>query len=148
MVVTFSVILFGLLFLIPALQKNAFYILHSCVVVILAYWVENHYFKASIFTTKTILLFLVVHFIFINVFTFLAYWKDKRAAIKGEWRIPERDLHMLEVLGGWSGALIGQKVLHHKNRKKSYQFIFWLVPLLQISFIIFVLQYLGLLHIL
>lgn len=147
MVLTFSVVLFGLLLIFRSLQKNMFYILHSCTMVLLAYWVETHYFRTSAFTTKTLLLFIAVHFIFINIFTFLAYWKDKRAAVNGQWRIPEKDLHMLEMLGGWTGALLGQKVLHHKNRKKSYQLVFWLVPIIQVLFIIIVLQYLGIFHI-
>lgn len=147
MVLTFSVILFGALLVLRSLQKNVFYILHSCTMVLLAYWVETHYFRTSVFTFKTLLLFLAVHFIFINIFTFCAYWKDKRAAINGQWRIPEKDLHMLELLGGWTGALLGQKILHHKNRKKSYQFVFWLVPIFQILFVIIALQYLGVFHI-
>lgn len=147
MVLTFSVILFGLLFVFQSLQKNIFYILHCCTMVLLAYWVETHYFRTSAFTPKTLLLFLAVHFIFINIFTFIAYWKDKRAAINGQWRTPEKDLHMLEILGGWTGALLGQKFLHHKNRKKSYQLIFWFVPIFQILFIIIILQYLGIFHI-
>ena len=147
MTLTSAVVLFGILLFLPPLRRNMFYILHACTIVLLAHWVETHYFKASSFSSKTLLLLLAVHFVFINIFTFLAYWKDKRAAVNGQWRIPEKDLHMLELLGGWSGALLGQKILHHKNRKQSYQFVFWLVPLVQLSFILVVLQYLGLLHI-
>lgn len=147
MVLTFAVILFGMFFLLPPLQRNMFYILHACTMVLSAYWVETHYFRTTAFSSKTLLLFLAVHFVFINIFTFFAYWKDKLAAKNGQWRIPEKDLHWLELLGGWTGAFLGQKLLHHKNRKKSYQIIFWMVPVLQIAFIIIVLQYLGLLHI-
>lgn len=148
MVLTAGVILFGLLFLLPPLRKNMFFILHCCTVVLFVYWVEHTYFRVTPFSAKTLLLFLVIQFVFINIFAFLAYWKDKRAAVRGEWRIPERDLHWLEVLGGWSGALLAQKLLHHKNRKHTYQIVFWLVPLVQAAFVLVVLQYLGLLHIL
>jgi len=147
MVVTFGSILFGMLFLIPPLRKNMFFILNCCAIIIFSYWIEHNYFKTSMFSLKTILLFLVVQFVFINIFTFLAYWKDKRAAQKGEWRIPEKDLHWLELLGGWSGALLAQKIFHHKTRKHTYQLVFWLVPMVQIVFIFMVLQYLGVLHI-
>ena len=147
MVLTFVVIFFGMALFIPSLKRNIFFILHAGTVIFLAYWTETHYFRCTPFILKTFLLCLAIHFIFINIFTFLAYWKDKRAAMSGEWRIPERDLHMLEVLGGWSGALLGQKILRHKSRKKSYQMIFWLVPIVQTAFILIVLQYLGLLHI-
>ena len=147
MVLTFGTILLGMLALIPPLRKNMFFILNCCTIILLSYWVEYNYFRTSAFSFKTILLFLVVQFVFINIFTFLAYWKDKRAAIKGEWRIPERDLHMLELLGGWSGALIAQKLFRHKTKKHTYQLVFWLVPMAQLVFIFMVLQYLGLLHI-
>ena len=147
MVVTFGSILFAMLFLIPPLRKNMFFILNCCTIVVFSYWVENNYFKTSIFSFKTMLLFLVVQFVFINIFTFLAYWRDKRAAQKGEWRIPEKDLHWLELLGGWSGALLAQKIFHHKTRKHTYQLVFWLVPMVQLVFIFVVLQYLGVLHI-
>ena len=147
MVVTFSAAFLGMFVLLPSLKRNVFFILHVCTVILLAYWVQTHYFTTRVFGAKTFMLFVAVHFIFINIFTFLAYWKDKKAAINGQWRIPEKDLHMLEILGGWSGALMGQKLLHHKTRKRSYQTIFWLVPLIQLSFILIILQYLGLLHI-
>ena len=147
MVLTFGTILLGMLALIPSLRKNMFFILNCCTIILLAYWVENNYFRTTAFSLKTILLFIVVQFVFMNIFTFLAYWKDKQAAIKGEWRIPEKDLHLLELLGGWSGALIAQKLFRHKTKKHTYQLIFWLVPIVQVGFILIVLQYLGLLHI-
>lgn len=45
----------------------------------------------------------------------------------GEWRIPEKGLHAIELLGGWPGALLAQQVFRHKTRKLSYQLWFWLI---------------------
>ena len=104
MVITYSVILIGLLFLIRPLQKNSFYILHAALVILAAYYIETHYFRASVFGAKTLLLFVVFQFVSINVVTVLAYWVDKRAAVRGAWRVPEINLHTLEFLGGWRGA--------------------------------------------
>ena len=86
---------------------------------------------------------LVYQFISINLVTFLAYWVDKRAAVRGAWRIPERNLHTLEMLGGWSGALAGQKILHHKNKKKSYRAEFAFVLIMQLGFIAVALHFSG-----
>lgn len=83
MVITYSVILIGLLFLIRPLQKNSFYILHAALVILAAYYIETHYFRASVFGAKTLLLFVVFQFVSINVVTVLAYWVDKRAAVRG-----------------------------------------------------------------
>ena len=60
-----------------------------------------------------------------SVATFIAYGLDKSAARTNAWRIPETTLHFLALIGGWPGALIAQRVFHHKSRKLSFQFVFW-----------------------
>lgn len=57
----------------------------------------------------------------------IAYALDKRAAQHGHRRIPEAHLHLLELAGGWPGALLAQRALRHKNRKSGYQAVFWCV---------------------
>lgn len=39
-------------------------------------------------------------------------------------------MHLYEVLGGWPGGLLAQRLIRHKNRKLSYQLVFWLIVLL------------------
>lgn len=61
----------------------------------------------------------------VSILTFLAYRLDKSAARKGQWRTKESWLLLLGLAGGWPGAVIAQKVLHHKTRKVSFQVVFW-----------------------
>ena len=60
-----------------------------------------------------------------SVCAFIAYALDKSAARKNRWRIPERTLHILALMGGWPGALAAQKIYRHKSRKRSFQLVFW-----------------------
>jgi len=60
-----------------------------------------------------------------SVATGIAYGIDKSAAKSGAWRTPERILHVLALIGGWPGALVAQRVFHHKSRKPSFRFAFW-----------------------
>ena len=57
----------------------------------------------------------------INLLTFAAFWSDKQAAIRREWRVPERRLLLMTALGGWIGALSGQFLLRHKTRKEPFR---------------------------
>lgn len=65
--------------------------------------------------------------------TYLFYWHDKAAAQRDQQRTPENVLQMLALFGGWPGALIAQATLRHKNRKTSFQIVFWLVVALNVA---------------
>ena len=142
MVITFSIILLGALVLFRPLQKNSFYILHAAIIILSAYYIETPYFRTSAFAPKTLLLFVVFQLVSINIVTIVAYYVDKRAAIKGKWRVPEFDLHTLEFLGGWAGALLAQKMFRHKTKKKSYQSTFIFLIFAELACIIFIIKYL------
>nr|WP_312973241.1 DUF1294 domain-containing protein [Pseudomonas sp.] len=61
----------------------------------------------------------------VSVLCFILYWRDKNSAQQGRKRIPENTLHLVELAGGWPGALMAQQVFRHKTRKASYQLMFW-----------------------
>jgi len=60
---------------------------------------------------------------------FVGHWIDKCQAEKDRWRIPEKTLHLFELLGGWPGAFLAQRVFRHKTSKPGYQIVFWLIVL-------------------
>lgn len=65
----------------------------------------------------------------ISLLTFAVYAFDKRRAVKEGERTPETLLHLLELLGGWPGAFLGQRLLRHKSAKITYQLVFWVIVL-------------------
>lgn len=64
---------------------------------------------------------------------FLAYGWDKRQAIKGRWRTPEKTLHLLALFGGWPGALFAQHLFRHKTQKLRFRVVFWLCVVLHLA---------------
>lgn len=58
--------------------------------------------------------------------TFIVYAGDKRAAMRGQWRVAETTLHGLALGCGWPGALLAQHLLRHKTGKALFRRRFWL----------------------
>ncbi|CAK1855168.1 DUF1294 domain-containing protein [Vibrio crassostreae] len=82
---------------------------------------------------------LLVWYLVIGLVTFFVYAKDKRAAINGNWRVPEKTLHVFSVAGGWLGALLAQDKLRHKTQKQPFRAIYWLTVAINIAVFIWTL---------
>lgn len=67
-----------------------------------------------------------------SVTSLALYAWDKRRAAKGGWRVPEKRLHLLALLGGWPGALLGQRWLRHKTVKRRFRVVFWLTVVVHV----------------
>ena len=66
----------------------------------------------------------------VNLVTFTVYGVDKAKARRGAWRVPEKTLFLLPLLGGSLGALLGMRVFHHKT--KHWYFV-WGIPLILLA---------------
>ena len=64
---------------------------------------------------------LLIYLFFVNVVAFAMYGIDKRKAVKDQWRIPEKTLLIIALIGGAVGAFVGMQVFHHKT--KHWKFI-------------------------
>ncbi|QYJ83357.1 DUF1294 domain-containing protein [Shewanella aegiceratis] len=74
-----------------------------------------------------------VYYAVMSLITFLCYALDKRAAQRDNWRISENRLHMLSLIGGWPGAMLGQQHLRHKSSKRAFRVVLWLTVIINIS---------------
>jgi uncharacterized membrane protein YsdA (DUF1294 family) len=70
---------------------------------------------------------VVATYVLMSALAFGLYRIDKRRAVRGGWRISEGTLHGVELLGGWPGAWIAQRVFRHKSSKVSYLAVFWAI---------------------
>ncbi len=70
-----------------------------------------------------------------SVVAFLAMGWDKRRAARGGWRVAEKTLHTLELIGGWPGALLGRRVFRHKTVKARYRLVAGLMVLLHVTLV-------------
>jgi uncharacterized membrane protein YsdA (DUF1294 family)/cold shock CspA family protein len=56
-----------------------------------------------------------------SALVFAMYWLDKRQAANGGWRVPEANLHLVSLCGGWPGAWLAQQTLRHKTQKTTFR---------------------------
>ena len=71
---------------------------------------------------KTILLIYVVYLAIMSIIAFFAYLIDKRKAVKGKWRVPEKVLLSLSFFGGAYGGYFAMRTFRHKTTAEHWYF--------------------------
>lgn len=123
-----AIAIFAALSVVLASLRNGFYVLHILMVAGGSWLLRG---DIPAFSIQAFYIFLLLHLPSINACAFLAYGADKRAAKKGKWRIPEKQLLALALVGGIFGSWAGQKFFRHKTKKQSFRQALWLVFVLQ-----------------
>ena len=63
---------------------------------------------------------LMYYLIAVNVAAWIMYGLDKWKARSGKWRISERTLLIVALIGGSVGALAGMLMFRHKTKKPKF----------------------------
>lgn len=79
---------------------------------------------------QPVITYLLWYLAAVNLVTFTVYGVDKSKARRGAWRVPEKTLFLLPLLGGSVGALLGMLVFRHKT--KHWYFV-WGIPLILLA---------------
>ena len=62
---------------------------------------------------------------------------DKQKAKKGKWRIPEKTIFIVTVLGGGIGTVSGMYAFRHKTQKVNFVIGLPLITIVEIAAIIY-----------
>ena len=65
---------------------------------------------------------VLLYLIIVNASGFLLMLVDKHKAKRGTWRIPEKTLMGIAVIGGSVGALLGMHCFRHKTKHIKFTF--------------------------
>ena len=84
----------------------------------------------ELYFNGTILLCIIGYYLLINLILYFAMVLDKKRALKDGWRIPEKKLYLLAVLGGGIGGLIAMVTKHHKNKHLDFILVYTITAIL------------------
>ena len=69
----------------------------------------------------------------INVIAIVVYGCDKLCAIQHRWRVPEKTLLAIAVVGGSLGALFAMSLFHHKTLHLKFKYGVPVILILQLA---------------
>ncbi|MDD2192232.1 MAG: DUF1294 domain-containing protein [Bacteroidales bacterium] len=77
----------------------------------------------------SLLNYFPAYIIVINVISVLTFSIDKSQAKNNKRRVPEKVLHILELMGGVFGIIVSMYLIHHKSSKWQYYIITYIILL-------------------
>ena len=82
---------------------------------------------------------VTIYLVVINLIGLLIMYIDKRKAKYGRWRIPEKTLLFVAMLGGSIGTITGMYIFRHKTQKLNFTLGFPTILISEIVIIIYLL---------
>lgn len=83
-----------------------------------------------------------VWFILISIIAFIQMGYDKVQAIRGNWRVKEKNLWISALIGGALGSLLGMIIFRHKIRKMKFVIGFLLLAIIDGYILVEIARYL------
>lgn len=81
--------------------------------------------------------YFLIYLLIINFIGFFAMFLDKQKARKGKWRIPEKTLFLLALIGGSLGTTLGMHTFRHKTKHWYFKFGMPLIFIVQLIPVIY-----------
>lgn len=86
---------------------------------------------------------IIIYYLLINLIAFIAMYVDKQKAKKNEWRISEKTLIMLSVIGGSIGMLCGMNLFRHKTKHAKFKYGVPIIIIIQIAIVVYIARVLN-----
>lgn len=74
---------------------------------------------------------MCIYLVLINMAGFFTMYRDKKKAEKNKWRISEKQICLLALIGGATGALAGMYIFRHKTKHRMFVLLLPIATILQ-----------------
>ncbi|MCR5324606.1 MAG: DUF1294 domain-containing protein [Lachnospiraceae bacterium] len=81
---------------------------------------------------ETWLIIVIIYLVIVNLVALGMFAADKNKAQKNKWRIPEKALFLIAIIGGSIGAIGGMYIFRHKTKHWYFVVGMPLILILQI----------------
>lgn len=71
---------------------------------------------------KNLELIIIAYLVIVNLAGLISMYIDKRRAIKNKWRIPEKTLFLIAIIGGSIGSISGMHLFRHKTKHWYFKY--------------------------
>ena len=89
---------------------------------------------------------MAIWIIVLSVIGFIVMGIDKSRAIRHKWRIRERTLWILTIVGGGLGTFLGMMIWRHKIRKLHFVIVFTIFALMDGYFLLSAIDHFDTIH--
>ncbi|WP_252233612.1 DUF1294 domain-containing protein [Clostridium sp. ZS1] len=87
---------------------------------------------------------VLIYLLFINFIGFCIMLIDKNRAIHKEWRVPEKTLIGISIIGGSIGMLLGMFTFRHKTKHLKFLLGIPVIIIIQFYIVIYLCNYVRL----
>jgi uncharacterized membrane protein YsdA (DUF1294 family) len=85
----------------------------------------------------TVLKIILIYLLLINFVAFVTYGIDKWKAKHNKWRVPEKTLLGMALVGGSVGSLASMYTFHHKTKKWYFSILVPMMLIVHVALIVF-----------
>ncbi|WP_067843388.1 DUF1294 domain-containing protein [Amphibacillus sediminis] len=79
---------------------------------------------------------ITFYLLLINIVGLMIMKIDKKRAKQHHWRISERTIWLIALIGGAIGVLLGMKTYRHKTKHTTFRFGLPVLALIQVSLLV------------
>ncbi|NFE73211.1 DUF1294 domain-containing protein [Clostridium botulinum] len=84
---------------------------------------------------------VLIYLLFINFIGFSIMLVDKKRAIHKEWRVPEKNLIGISIIGGSIGMILGMFTFRHKTKHLKFLLGIPIIIIIQFYIVIYLCNY-------
>jgi uncharacterized membrane protein YsdA (DUF1294 family) len=88
-------------------------------------------------------LYVYIIFVALNIYGAIIMYMDKQRAINNKWRISEKHIWTVAVIGGALGATYGMKTFRHKTKHSQFKILLPLLAVVNVVSYIYILAKLS-----